>query len=48
MMDPTPPRGASPGYPEGYLKYENAARVGVDPCTGKPVPNTQSHYPGNK
>jgi hypothetical protein len=23
IMDPTPPRGKSPGYPEGYIKYEN-------------------------
>jgi RHS repeat-associated protein len=44
-MDPTPPRGKSPGYPEGYIKYENKGGQGVDPYTGRTIPNTQSHYP---
>lgn len=45
IMDPTPPRGNSPGYPNGYIKYENAAGQGVDPYTGKTLPNSQSHFP---
>lgn len=24
-MDTTPPKGKSPGYPDGYLKYEDAS-----------------------
>ncbi|MHB1167440.1 MAG: RHS repeat-associated core domain-containing protein, partial [Carboxydocellales bacterium] len=45
IMDPTQPRGNSPGYPEGYVKYENATQQGVDPVTGKTLPNSQSHFP---
>lgn len=45
VMDPTPPRGSSPGYPRGYIKYENSAGQGVDPYTGRTVPNSQSHFP---
>jgi RHS repeat-associated protein len=45
VMDPTPPRGSSPGYPRGYVKYENRAGQGVDPYTGQTVPNSQSHFP---
>ena len=48
IMDPTPSRGASPGYPNGYIKYENSALPkpqGVDPYTGKTLPNSQSHFP---
>ncbi|WP_341922299.1 Ig-like domain repeat protein [Polaromonas sp. YR568] len=45
FMNPTPPRGASPGYPNGYVKYENAAGQGVDPYSGKTLPNSQSHFP---
>ena len=44
-MDPTPPRGRSPGYPDGYGKYENSKLQGVNPYTGRTVPNTESHYP---
>jgi len=44
-MDPTPPRGASPGYPNEYIKYENSAGQGVDPYTGRTIPNSQSHFP---
>jgi len=40
IMDPTPPRGASPGYPDGYVAYQNAAGQGVDPQTGRTVPNS--------
>ena len=45
IMDPTPPRGASPGYPNGYIKYENMVGQGVDPYTGKTLPNSRSHFP---
>lgn len=45
IMDPTPPRGASPGYPNGYAKYENAAKQGVDAVSGKTLPNSESHLP---
>jgi RHS repeat-associated protein len=45
MMDPTPPRGGSPGYPAGYIKYENAGKQGVDPYSGKTLPNSKSHFP---
>jgi RHS repeat-associated protein len=45
FMDATPPRGASPGYPNGYVKYENATGQGVDPYTGRTLPNSQSHFP---
>lgn len=43
IMDPTPPRGASPGYPNNYIKYENINKQGVD--TGRTLPNSQSHFP---
>ncbi len=45
MMDPTPARGNSPGYPGGYVKYENAGKQGVDPYSGKTLPNSKSHFP---
>ncbi|MDQ3265140.1 MAG: polymorphic toxin-type HINT domain-containing protein [Myxococcota bacterium] len=45
IMSPTPPRGKSPGYPYGYIKYENAMGQGVDPITGKTIPNAASHFP---
>ncbi len=49
LMNPTSPRGASPGYPKGYVKYENnppsGKLQGVDPCSGKTVPQSKSHYP---
>ena len=45
MMDATPPRGNSPGYPNGYIKYENKAGQGVDPYTGRTLSNKDSHFP---
>jgi len=45
IMNPTPARGSSPGYPNGYVKYENASKQGVHPYSGKTVPNTESHHP---
>ncbi|WP_256858937.1 polymorphic toxin type 10 domain-containing protein, partial [Leptospira kirschneri] len=51
IMDPTPAKGNAPGYPNGYIKYENSASPrpqGVDPYTGKTLSNTQSHFPLGK
>ena len=45
IMDSTPPRGQSPGYPNGYVKYENANKQGIDFVTGKTLPNSKSHIP---
>ena len=45
IMNTTKPRGSSPGYPNGYVKYENAAGQGVSPNTGRTLPNNQSHFP---
>jgi len=42
-MDPTPAKGNSPSYPNGYIKYENAASQkpqGVDPYSGRTLPNS--------
>ena len=44
LMDPTPPRGTSPGYPNGYIKYMNRTGQGVDPYTGRTLPNAQNHF----
>ncbi|HXN46663.1 MAG TPA: RHS repeat-associated core domain-containing protein, partial [Bryobacteraceae bacterium] len=40
IMDPTPARGSSPGYSGGYVTYQNAAGQGVNPQTGRTVPNS--------
>ena len=45
IMDATPARGKSPGYPNGYIKYENKAGQGVDPNTGRTLSNKDSHFP---
>lgn len=45
VMNPTPPRGNNTGSPNGYVKYENQSGQGVNPYTGKTIPNTQSHFP---
>nr|WP_262052009.1 polymorphic toxin type 10 domain-containing protein [Leptospira kirschneri] len=44
IMDPTPAKGNSPGYPNGYIKYMNNVKQGVDPYTGKTLPNTKNHF----
>lgn len=44
IMNPTPAKGASPGYPNGYIKYENGGRQGANPLTGRTIPNTESHF----
>jgi hypothetical protein len=49
IMDAAPPGGNSPGYPNGYIEYENNPLFGkpqsVDPITGRTLPNSQSHFP---
>lgn len=45
IMDPVPPRGRSPGYSDGYIKYENKLGQGVNPYTGRTVSNKSSHFP---
>ncbi len=47
IMDPTPPRGASSGYPNGYITYQNARTPpqAVNPYTGRTVPPDQAHFP---
>jgi RHS repeat-associated protein len=45
IMDPTPPKGKSPGYPNGYVKYQNKAKQGVNPHTGRTAPNKDNHFP---
>ncbi|WP_032607077.1 RHS repeat domain-containing protein [Pseudomonas avellanae] len=47
VMQPIPPRGNSPGYKNGYIKYENRLGQGVDPYTGRTLPNSKSHFPIN-
>jgi RHS repeat-associated protein len=44
IMNPTPARGNAPAYPKGYIKYENSQKQGVDPNTGKTLPNNKSHH----
>jgi RHS repeat-associated protein len=45
IMDPTPPKGKSPGYPNGYVKYQNKAKQGVNPHTGRTAANKDNHFP---
>ncbi|UOG58943.1 polymorphic toxin type 10 domain-containing protein (plasmid) [Leptospira noguchii] len=47
IMDSTSAKGNSPGYPNGYIKYTNNAKQGVDPYTGKTLPNTKNHFGTN-
>jgi hypothetical protein len=37
IMDPTLPKGPSPGYPNGYTNYQNASGQGVNPKTGQTI-----------
>jgi len=39
IMDPTLPNAASPGYPNGNVTYENAVGQGVNPATGRTIPD---------
>lgn len=43
----TAPKGSNPGYPGGYVKYENATGQAVNPATGKIVSNADlnAHIP---
>src|SRR5207253_10484634 len=45
MMNPTAARGRSPGYPHGYITYQNAGKQGVDPYTGRTGPRDETHFP---
>jgi hypothetical protein len=48
IMDPTPPNGRSPGYPDGYVRYQNDNRPtpqAVNPYTGRTVSRAEGHYP---
>jgi len=47
VMDPTPARGASPGYPDGYTSYNNASGQTVNPQSGRTVPRSDpsAHMP---
>jgi RHS repeat-associated protein len=47
IMDPTAPKGPSPGYPGGYVSYSNRAGQTVNPATGRTIPPTdpQWHIP---
>ena len=40
VMDATPGKGSSPGYPNGYVTYQNKAGQGVNPQTGRTVSNS--------
>ena len=37
VMDPTLPKGPSPGYPNGYVNYMNSSGQAVNPYTGKTI-----------
>jgi RHS repeat-associated protein len=48
LMNPTPPRGSSPGYPNGYIVYQNNQSPTpqiVNPLTGQTTSNALGHYP---
>ena len=48
LMDPTPPRGNSPGYPNGYIVYQNNSSPTpqlVDPITGQTTSRALGHFP---
>jgi hypothetical protein len=48
LMNPTPPRGNSPGYPNGYIVYQNGSSPtpqAVDPYTGQTLSRNSSHFP---
>jgi RHS repeat-associated protein len=47
VMDPTPARGASPGYPNGYVSYGNSSGQTVNGQTGQTVPrrDPSAHVP---
>ncbi len=48
LMNATPPRGASPGYPNGYVVYGNSAGQNVVPSTGRSnAPQSMMHFPLN-
>lgn len=40
IMEPTPARGPSPGYPQGHASYSNSYGQTVNPYTGRPISTT--------
>ncbi len=47
IMDPTEPRGPSPGYPNGYANYQNGNNQTVNPFSGRTLPPSDpwAHMP---
>jgi RHS repeat-associated protein len=45
IMDPTLPIGRSPGFPNGYVKFQNIAGQGVIPFTGQTASRAMTHFP---
>jgi hypothetical protein len=43
-MNPTLPRGANPGAPNGYIKYENSCGQGVNPYSGQTGSQGNTHF----
>ncbi|MBY0475580.1 MAG: hypothetical protein K2Q13_11045 [Nitrosomonas sp.] len=44
IMNPIPARGNNPGYPNGYIKYENKPGQGVNPSAGRTISNKNGHF----
>src|SRR5213593_1545794 len=44
IMNPPAARGRSPGYPYGYITYQNAGKQGVNPYTGRTGPRDDTHF----
>jgi len=45
IMNPTPAKGRSPGYPNGYIKYQNSRAQAVNPYTGRTGAREDTHFP---
>ncbi len=48
IMNPTLPKGASPGYPNGHIIYNNNSNQPVDPYSGRTISDADAHYPIKK
>ena len=44
IMDPTPPRGTSAGYPAGYVSYSNARGQPIEPYTGRTLSRRDARW----